>query len=131
MSEKKNWDKIAKIEKAIKDKYGEETIKSPAQDWTDEQEAEYVQDLKVLAKKEKRWQANNEKVEIQEGVFVSKKLLKKEGSDSRVCPMCKTYSFDLKDDLYMTKYSCCWSCYIDHIEGRAEEQRINEIKRTR
>lgn len=118
MSEKKNWDKIAKIEKAIKDKYGEEAIKSPAQDWTDEQEAAYIEDLKLLAKKEREWQADNEKVETQSGIFVSKKLLKKEDSNSRVCPMCEIYSFDLKDNLYMTKYNCCWSCYIDHVEGR-------------
>ena len=34
MTEKKNWDLIAKIEKQIKEKYGEEAIKSPAQGWT-------------------------------------------------------------------------------------------------
>jgi len=118
MSEKRDWDKIAKIEKAIKEKYGEEAVKSPKQGWSDEQEAAYLEDLRILAEKEKAWQASNEKVETESGVFVSKKLLKKEDSNSRVCPMCKIYSFDLKDDLYMTKYDCCWSCYIDHVEGR-------------
>tara|TARA_S200002703_G_scaffold26061_2_gene22360 strand:+ start:5186 stop:5578 length:393 start_codon:yes stop_codon:yes gene_type:complete len=129
MSEKKNWDKIAKIEKAIKEKYGEDVIRHPKQEWTDEQEAAYLEDLKELAAKEKAWRINNEKVEIESGVFVSKKLLKREDSNSRVCPMCETYSFDLKDNLYMTKYECCWSCYINHIEGREEEDPTHAIKK--
>lgn len=118
MSEKKDWDKIAKVEKAIKDKYGELTVKNPKSDWTDEQEEQYLEEIKKTAEKEKLWRSKTEKVETQSGVFVSKKLLKKEGTDDRVCSMCNTYSFDLRDDLYMTKFECCWSCYINHIEGR-------------
>tara|TARA_B100000424_G_C22915510_1_gene487095 strand:+ start:755 stop:1156 length:402 start_codon:yes stop_codon:yes gene_type:complete len=124
MSEKKNWDKIAKIEKAVKDKYGEAAIKNPKSDWSDEQEQEYLQQIKQMESKQRVWRAKTEKVEVQEGVFVSKKLLKREDGAARICPVCSEYSFDLKDDLYMNKFECCWSCYINHVEGR--EERWNE-----
>ena len=121
MSEKKNWDRIAKIEKAVSEKYGKETIRNPRDEWTDEQEQSHNEQLKKFADKERQWRTKNEKVELEEGVFVSSKLLKKEEDTSRVCPVCETYSFDLKDDLYMTKFDCCWSCYIQHVEGREEQ----------
>ena len=121
MSEKKNWDKIAKIEKSIKDKYGEETIRHPKDGWSDDAEAEHIEQLKLFAKKEQVWRTKTEKVEQQEGVFVSKKLLNTEDGAARVCPVCKKYSFDPKDDLYMIKFECCWSCYIDYVEGREEK----------
>lgn len=120
MSEKRNWDKVAKIEKAISEKYGKETVRNPKSEWTEEQEAAHAADLKIHADKERLWRVKIEKVELEEGVFVSNKLLKVEEDTSRVCPVCKTYSFDLKDDLYMTKFDCCWSCYIKHVEDREE-----------
>ena len=120
MSEKKNWDRIAKIERAVKDKYGEPAIKNPKADWTDINEAEYLEQIKEMEQKERAWRTKTEKVEVSEGVFVSKKLLKREDGDTRVCPVCKNYSFDLKDDLYMSKFECCWSCYVDHVQDREE-----------
>ena len=120
MSEKKNWDRIAKIEKAVKEQYGEEAIKNPKADWTDESEAEYLDQLKGLAEKERLWRSKTEKVEVDDGVFVSKKLLNTEDSATKVCPVCKNYSFNPKDDLYMNKFQCCWSCYIDYVQDREE-----------
>ena len=43
---KKSLDEIAALEKAISKKYGSETIKDPRSDWTDEKEAEYVEQSK-------------------------------------------------------------------------------------
>jgi len=120
MSEKKNWDKIAKIEKAVKEQYGEAAVKNPKTDWDDDCEARYLEQLKQLAEKERLWRTKTEKVEVKEGVFVSKKLLKPEDGTTRVCPVCKKYSFSLKDDLYMNKFECCWSCYIDYVQDREE-----------
>lgn len=117
MSEK-DWDRVAKIEQKIKEKYGEETIKSPAQGWTDEQEEKHLEKLRIAAIKARNAESKKEKVEISEGVFVSKKLLTRESN--RTCPVCGVYSFDKRDDLYMNKYSCCWSCYIDYVEGRED-----------
>ena len=33
---------------------------------------------------------------------------------------CKRYSFNLKDDVYMNKFECCFECYIKYVEGREE-----------
>ena len=52
------------------------------------------------------------------GVFISKKLLKRESK--RSCPVCNTYSFKSNDDVYMTKFDCCEKCYIQWIEGRED-----------
>jgi len=120
MSEKKNWDRIAKIEKAVKEQYGDDAIKNPKADWTDEAEAQYLEQLKLLAEKERLWRSKTEKVEVGEGVFVSKKLLNTEDRAVKVCPVCKSYSFNPKDDLYMNKFQCCWSCYIDYVQNREE-----------
>jgi hypothetical protein len=118
MTEKKNWDLIAKIEKQIKEKYGEEAIKSPAQGWTDEQEEEHLEKLREAYLSQRENESKREKVEISEGFFVTKKLLMKESS--RVCPVCSAYSFNKEDDLYMNKFDCCFKCYIDYVEGRED-----------
>ena len=118
MSEKKDWNLVAKIEQKIKEKYGEEAIKSPAQDWTDEQEERHLEKLQQAALKKRNNETKQEKVEVSDGVFVTKKLLMKESN--RTCPVCSTYSFDKKDDLYMSKFECCFKCYIDDVEGRED-----------
>ena len=52
------------------------------------------------------------------GIKVSKKLLNKD--NNRSCPVCQTYSFDTRNNVYMTKYTCCRSCFINHVEGRED-----------
>lgn len=118
MNEEKDWNLVAQIEKQIKEKYGDAAIKSPAQDWTSEQEEEHLKKLRLAAIKARSFERAKEKVEVSEGVFVSKKLLTKDSN--RTCPVCGAYSFDGRDDLYMNKFSCCWSCYIDYVEGRED-----------
>ena len=39
---------------------------------------------------------------------------------NRSCPTCGSYSFKSVDDLYMTKFECCFKCYIQYVEGREE-----------
>jgi hypothetical protein len=96
----KNLDYIARLERAISRKYGPEAILNPKAGWSEEKEKHYLEQLKSLDKKE----TYSEKVEIN-GVLVPKKLVSRE--IKRVCPTCKTYSFSLKDDVYMAKYECC------------------------
>jgi hypothetical protein len=108
---------IAKIEKAIEDKYGTETIQNPKSNWSEEKEKEYLEQIK---KTKQKWHKINEardKIEVN-GFFMSKKLLNKDSK--RACPVCETYSFDMKDDLYMNKFECCFDCYIQWVEGREE-----------
>jgi len=52
------------------------------------------------------------------GFLVSKQLLNKD--NTRNCPVCDVYSFEIKDDLYMDKYECCYSCYIKWVEDRED-----------
>ena len=43
---KKDLNEIASIEKAIKEKYGEEAIQNPKKTWDEEKEKKYLQGLK-------------------------------------------------------------------------------------
>ena len=114
---KKDWDQLAKFEKAISKKYGNAAIQDPKANWTDEKEREYLEQIKRLAEKEMQLLEKDEKVEVN-GILVPKKLLNKESN--RTCPVCGTYSFSVKDDVYMNKYKCCWTCYIEWVEDREE-----------
>ena len=107
-------DYIAKLEKAIADKYGKETIAHPKADWDDEKEMEYLNELKTNYR---RLNEEQEKEEVN-GVLISKELLNKK--TNRSCPACNSYSFKSRDDLYMTKFGCCFNCYIQFVEGREE-----------
>jgi hypothetical protein len=114
----KDPDRIARIEQAIAKKYGHETIENPRSHWDDEKEKEYQEQLKKLAARERTFEESQEKEEVN-GILISKKLLTRE-TVRRGCPVCNTFSFDLKDDAYMNRYSCCYKCYIQWVDGREE-----------
>ena len=118
MKKKLNLNDIAKFEQAIAKKYGPEAVENPRKYWNDEKEKEYQEQLKKLAKKERLNEEKDDKVE-QDGFLISKKLLNKE-TTRRVCPVCKTYSFKIKDDVFMNKFDCCYSCYIQWVDDREE-----------
>ena len=105
-----------KVEQAIAKKYGKETVVNPKSKWDDEKEKKYLDELKEV------YYNNIDKEDFDKeevnGVFIPKKLLKEESN--RSCSTCKTYSFKSKDDVYMTKFGCCWNCYIQYIEGRED-----------
>ena len=54
-----------------------------------------------------------------------KKLFNRESE--RTCPVCEVYTRYSQDDLYLTKFKCCYRCYIMHVEGR-EEKWLNSQK---
>jgi len=114
---KKDLNKIAKIENAIAKKFGNEAIVNPKSLWTDEKEQEYLQQMKDFYSKQRKKKDNNEKTE-EEGFLLAKNLISKESE--RICATCNTYSFSLKDDLYMNKFECCWKCYIQWVVNREE-----------
>ena len=103
-----------KVEKAIAEKYGEESVVNPKSQWDDDKEREYLTELK------RNYRADKDEVEQIEldGVLISKELLNKESE--RSCPTCNTYSFKSVDDLYMTKFDCCFKCYIQYVEDRED-----------
>jgi len=112
---KKDLNQIAKIEKAMSKKFGSETIVNPKSGWDDEKEKEYLENLKQFYSE----QSNQDEDKInQDGFFMPRNLINKE--INRVCPVCDTYSFSGRDDLYMNKFECCEKCYIQWVEGREE-----------
>ena len=89
---------VVKVEKAITKKYGKETIQNPKKDWNPEKEKEYQEQIKEFYRKRDKIKDKTEKVEV-DGVFIPKKLLNKR--KERTCPICETYSFKKKDDVYI------------------------------
>ena len=110
----KDFNKIAKIEKAIKDKYGEEAIRNPKGSWDKEKEQKYLNNLKKFYHKKQR----KKQTEQHEGFVVKDR--KASNQVDRACPVCEEYSFSPQDDLYMVKFECCYKCYVQYIEGREE-----------
>ena len=108
---------IAKIEQAIEKKYGKEAVLHPKNNWDEKKEQKYLEQSAEFLKKQKVKKEKTEKVE-KDGFLISKKLLTKRSN--RTCPVCSTYSFDIKDDVYMNKYECCYECYFQYVEGREE-----------
>ena len=127
MKKNKDPNYIVKLEKAISKKYGQEAIENPRKHWTAEDEERHEEQVKKLSEKEYRIYEQNEKVEVN-GVLMSKKLLNKE-LPKRSCPVCKTYSFNLKDDAYMSKFDCFFNCYIEHIQGAEREKLWHQQKK--
>ena len=112
---KKDPNYVVRLEKAIAEKYGNEAIQNPRSTWTDEKEAEYIEQLKEF---HTHSETHEETEEVKKGVFVPKKLLSNDSN--RSCPVCNTYSFSPSDDIYMIKYDCCKNCYIRWVEDREE-----------
>ena len=111
-------DDIARFEKAISKKYGEEAIQNPRKYWNEEKEEKYQEQLRLLSEKELLNEEKDDKVEL-DGFLISKKLLNREHT-KRVCPICSAYSFKIKDDVFMKKFDCCHRCYIQWVEDREE-----------
>ena len=109
---KRNLNDIAKIEKAIKEKYGKEAIQNPKSTWDEEKEQKYLQDLKKFYKRSKKTKRT---IEL-DGFTLNEK--EKLSEIDRSCPVCGSYSFSSKDDLFMVKFDCCYECYVQFVEGR-------------
>ena len=116
MSKKVDWEYVASVEKAIAEKYGKQTVQDFSSEWDEHKEREYLEQLKsaTLNKSE----SNQDKVNV-DGILISKKANKRKYD--RTCPVCKTYSFSAKDDLYMNRFDCCYVCYVDFVEPDEEE----------
>ena len=52
-----------KVEQAIAEKYGDETVQHPKKDWTDEKEKRYLEDLKAFYEKQRKSETEKEKKE--------------------------------------------------------------------
>ena len=112
---KKDPNYAIKVEQAIAKKYGKETIQHPKKDWTEDKEKQYLNDLKQFYKSVDSSTIDEDQIE---GIFISKKLLRRESK--RSCPVCNVYSFKSNDDVYMSKFDSCFKCYVKWVENREE-----------
>ena len=113
----KNYDKIAAIEKAIKEKYGDETIINPTANWDEAKEKEYLEQMKELYERNDKKREYQEKIDVN-GIKVSKKLLNRE--QLRSCPVCGRFPKKSLDDVCLLKFDCCNKCYIQYVDGREQ-----------
>lgn len=114
---KKDPNYIVALEKAIKEKYGELATMNPKFFWNTEKEQEYIAETKEVLKKEAYNEQTREKEDLG-GILIPKKLFNK--NNNKCCSVCNEYSFDKKDDVYLSKFITCFKCYIQYIEGREE-----------
>jgi len=115
---KKDWDHIAKVEKAIRQKYGKDAIVNPNSNWSEAKEKEYLEQLKEFSEAQLLVEQQQEKVEV-DGFLVNKKLLTREINILN-CPVCFKRLNTIKDDLFYNKFECCQKCYIQYVENREE-----------
>ena len=113
----KNYDKIAAIEKAIKEKYGAETIVNPKANWNETKEKEYLLQMKDFYAQHAKNDCWQEKVDVN-GIKISKKLLNRESLKN--CPVCGVFVKSAKDDVSLIKFDCCDKCFIQYVEDREE-----------
>ena len=115
--EDKELNKIAAIEKAIAEKYGDEAVSNPRSNWGDEKEKEYLEQMQELYLKHKKNALSQEKIDIN-GIKVSKKLLNRE--QLRSCSLCGRFPRKSLDDVCLLKFDCCNKCYTQYIQGREQ-----------
>ena len=114
---KKDPNHIAAVEKAVAEKYGKDAVQDFRSLWDPEKEKNYISDVKKRKHQTKKNTNHKEKIISEDTVIKSRRNTAQE---SRVCPVCKTYSFSGRDDLYMNRYKCCYQCYIDFVLYREE-----------
>ena len=109
----KDPDFVFRLEKAIEEKYGKETVVNPKSKWDKEKEKQYRKELKEFYANK----SEDEKV-LYNGILVSKKLFNKDKNVS--CSACGVYSFNDQDTFFLKKWTTCFDCYINYIDGREE-----------
>ncbi len=111
---------LLNLEREIIKKYGEEAVKNPKANWTNEKEQDY---LKQIRENTSFYEEKQEQIEI-DGVLIPKKLITKK--NDRICLGCNKYSHKKDDDLYLNRFKCCFICFINFVEGR-EQKWLNKI----
>lgn len=102
---------IAGLEKAIEKKYGKETTAMPLEGWTEEKEHNY---------QKQRLELNKNLSNKKQLIIDSIKEEQQNTEDNRTCNVCNLFSFEVRDDIYQTKYGCCFKCYVLYVEGRED-----------
>ena len=111
----KDLNYIQALEKAVKEKYGDLATQNPKQFWDEVKEKEYIEQQKEFLSKKYLSEQTREKVEV-DGVLLPKKLINKVAE--KECSLCKKYSFNKRDDLYLNKFKACYKCYLCELEDK-------------
>ena len=106
---------VAKVEQAISEKYGEDTIQNPKGNWDDNKEKEYLKQMKAFYAKTHKNDEWQEKIDIN-GIKISKKLFNRDSV--RNCPVCGSFAKKSLDDIYIIKYECCVSLWYFVFDSR-------------
>ena len=99
----RDWDKIAALEQAIKEKYGEHVVRNPKSDLTTEKIQQYNEEYRQRI--------------LRPTSFDSEK-----DPSYNSCEKCSKLLRTILDDIYFIKHKCCNHCFIQHIEGREEKK---------
>ncbi len=113
----KDLNHIAAVEKAISEKYGADAVANPRANWDENKEKEYLSQMREVYQKMRKNEQQQEKIDIN-GIKVSKKLLTRESLIS--CSVCGSFPRKSMDDVCLTKFECCFGCYIQYVEDREE-----------
>jgi hypothetical protein len=105
---------ISAFEKAIEEKYGENAILDPSSLWTPEKEKSYIEQVKSVERFYR--QRPSENYSDQGGFILKEKLINKKNFKN--CSYCGEQAYKANDEVYMTKFNCCFRCYICHLEGK-------------
>lgn len=105
----KDLNYIVKLERAIKERYGDEVIQPPQ--WSEEKESEYQNQLKKIFLRRHSFQ--KEEIIEKNGYYVESKLFNKD--KTKICPKCKKYTKYIQDDLFLLKFGCCYFCYLNFL----------------
>ena len=76
-----------------------------------------IEQVKKFQEKLRKAETSAEKVE-HNGFFVSKKLINKESN--KACPVCSKYTLNVKDDVCIVKFECCFDCFVKYVDNREE-----------
>jgi hypothetical protein len=117
---KKDYNYVASVEKAIAKKYGSVAVQDIRSSWSETREKEYLNQLQGRSKRREKAKVQREESTVGD-IIISRKI--KRPDNERKCPACKTYSFSSRDDLYMNRFQCCENCYIEHVEFRLDRWR--------
>ena len=117
MKTKKDPNYLAAVEKAITDKYGKDTVQDFRNQWQEDKEKDYLKQLKRLTKKNDNLSSTKEEFVVGD-IKITKRRSKQK--QDRTCPVCKTYSFSRRDDLYMNRFDCGYECYVYFVQYREE-----------
>ena len=119
----KNLNDIAKIEKAIAEKYGDEAIANPKATWDENKEKEYLEQMKQFYSKTSKNSEWEDKIDVN-GIKVTKKLLNRE--PRKTCPVCGNFPKKLMDDVCLVKFDCCNACYIQYVEEKSAGKKVGD-----